>query len=378
MRKQRSATELPLHHDHHQQRQQQQQRHVHSISPSSTHTSRSTSSRSVSPRQTPSAALHRSASQRIQSIIDRNKNALQVQNEVTNALAQRAFHLPGYNYAQDLAQYLVNNHLIFGMCCKHKQHPLGTRIRALNLLGSAICGLAITNVFWLAFVYYDEDPDSVLFKLKFGDTANFTTSSNDTFAGVEITLPGPKDDATAEQLGNTLQVTKGMILLWTLGGSLHAVYDSTIWYASACACCLPGNRCERLGYLRNMGGYFTVFVVVLVTAVASFAVVLRATLMSNGGVGSGNLVEDATHVGEGVKDLGVFEFVVGYFVEFFLALFLYYPLFAYILFSGILGCCGKVSMLGGRPYEMAQLEKRSASPASNNSSSSRSSSSSSS
>jgi len=147
------------------------------------------------------------------------------------------------------------------------------------------------------------------------------------------------------------------VLLWTLGGSLHAIYDGAIWYASACACCLPGNPCERLGFMRRTSSYLVVFVVVLVTALASFAVVLRATLASHEDIDaslleSAGLVDDAIHVGEGLsKDLGVFEFVVGYFVEFILALFLYYPLFQTILFTGILDCCG-LPVLAGRPYDI--------------------------
>ena len=40
-------------------------------------------------------------------------------------------------------------------------------MRAINLLGSALFGLAITNLIWLGSIYYNEDPDSVLFKISF-------------------------------------------------------------------------------------------------------------------------------------------------------------------------------------------------------------------
>lgn len=47
-----------------------------------------------------------------------------------------------------------------------------------------------------------------------------------------------------------------------------------------------------------------------------------------------------------------FRFLLGYLVEFILALFVYYPIAVTILFSGVLGCNGRVPLLGGRPREM--------------------------
>jgi len=102
-------------------------------------------------------------------------------------------------------------------------------MRAINLLGSALFGLAITNMIWLMYIYIDEDPDSVWFKISFeGDTATTSMYSNassslfDNDDGMfynnittteppkpdfEIILPLPSNEA----LGNTLQVTKGMV-----------------------------------------------------------------------------------------------------------------------------------------------------------------------
>ena len=188
----------------------------------------------------------------------------------------------------------------------------------------------------------------------------------------EIILPGgPKDAQTAEAIENTLSVTKGMLLLWTVGGGAHAFYDCSVWYASACVCCIAGNRCESWGFMRWMGNYCIGFMVVLVTAVASLAVVVRATLLVHeeeiGGdasvLASVGLVDDVVHVGDGITDdLGVFEFLIGYFVEFTLALFVYYPLFMTILFTGALNWvgCGRISWLGGRPYEMEAIQRASA------------------
>lgn len=309
-----------------------------------------------------------SSLQRVNSVLARNKKSIQVENEVTNALANRAFHLPGYSYCADWCQYMVNNHLLFGMCscCRHSKHPIGTKMRAINLLGSAFFGLAITNCIWLAYIYYDQDPDSVLFQISFQNnyydnkSSNSNTTAEYLFSNAtntsdpifEIVLPGT---SLNEEEALVFQITKGMMLLWTLGGSLHAIYDGTVWYASACICCIAGNRCESWGSLRRFGSYGIAFLVVLIVALASFAVVVRATLLSHQDDTAMDMNEITVNglVQEFHYDLGIYEFVLSYFVEFTLALFVYYPLFGTILFTGALNWvgCGKVRWLGGRPYE---------------------------
>jgi hypothetical protein len=348
----------------------------------------------------PSDVIHA----RVHKISSQNKQVVDEENVVMTALATRAFHLPGYGYLSDWKHYVCNNHLIFGICCHHPLHPFTTKQRCLNLLGSALFGLAITNVIWLGYIYYDQDPNSLLLKVTFrggsdaednfadlaADTSlsNYTrdtaTNATNNFTGFndfddsprpassfEVFLPSPTDDDfTSETLTNTLSVTKGMVLLWTVGAGLHAVFDATIWYLSACACCLPGNRCEQLGWMRRMGSAFTLFVVLLVTALASFAVVLRASLTDHEEIdfsqsNSAGLLDDTIDVGEGFREaaenVGALEFVMGYFVEFVLALFVYSPLFMTLLFNGYLNCigCGKIGKLGGRPFEMRVLEEQS-------------------
>lgn len=53
-----------------------------------------------------------------------------------------------------------------------------------------------------------------------------------------------------------------------------------------------------------------------------------------------------------------FDFVLAYLVGMGLSLFVYYPLFGTVLMSGVLGCKGKVPVLGGRPYEVAQYQRK--------------------
>ena len=55
--------------------------------------------------------------------------------------------------------------------------------------------------------------------------------------------------------------------------------------------------------------------------------------------------------------LGQFTFFVKYAVELFLAWFLYFPIFGTVMFSGILGCGGRLPILGGRPRDKKLIEQ---------------------
>ena len=58
-------------------------------------------------------------------------------------------------------------------------------------------------------------------------------------------------------------------------------------------------------------------------------------------------------------DFQDYEFVVSYLVELLLNYLIYYPLVGVLLFSGLLNCCGRFPVLGGRPYEIKQLKDKS-------------------
>jgi hypothetical protein len=55
--------------------------------------------------------------------------------------------------------------------------------------------------------------------------------------------------------------------------------------------------------------------------------------------------------------LGQFTFFVKYAVELFLSWFLYFPIFGTLMFSGILGCGGRLPILGGRPRDKKLIEQ---------------------
>ena len=87
----------------------------------------------------------------------------------------------------------------------------------------------------------------------------------------------------------------------------------------------------------------------IVIAIATFGVILRAKYEAR-------KAERLAGVSTNWHDPESFSFVLGFIVLQLLVWFVYYFIFAAILFSGIL-VCGKVPIIGGRPYEMAE-EKR--------------------
>lgn len=254
---------------------------------------------------------------------------------VVPALAKRSYHLPGNDWCQDWAQYFRNNHPVFGICCHHKLHPLGMRERVVALIGSISFGLVLTNVTFLWFLQNNESMDETAFEI--------SLRTNVTLAGLD------------EQY-DKLSVTNGMVVLWTLGGLLHSMFDLSIWYISACACCRPGGSCSVLGCFDWVGSYLVIAIVAVVVALATFIVVLRASVLSKDEAENGRGVDDEVDWGsfDGVES---FSFLWGYIVELVLALFAWYPVMGTILFSGALGC-GKLPLLGGRPRELRRLQER--------------------
>jgi len=252
-------------------------------------------------------------------------------------LAQRAYHIPGYTWRQDWIQYITNNHPVFGICCHHKLHPLNFRRRLVVLVGSIASGLAITNLVYLWFLLESESGIDSEF-VSIGLAANLTLG--------EI-----------EAQFETVSLTNYQAFLWTIGAALHSSFDLSVWYLSACACCLPGGCCVACQGYRYVGSYIVFFVVIVVAAAASVAVVLRASINSNEEISIQNITTGATYglwddeIEFENMDPSSFRFLITWSIEMALALLVMYPLLGTVLFSGMLGC-GRLPFLGGRPRDV--------------------------
>jgi hypothetical protein len=270
--------------------------------------------------------------------------------EVIPLLLMHAYHLPGYTWKQDLWQYLSNNHPLFGIWWHHRHHPLGAGVRTVSLISSILFGLAVTNIIYLAFVFTQYDPDKEYIAI----------STNITQTGLQQDL-----DAAVP----SLSVTTGNIALWTVGSLIHGFYDNTIWALAACTCMIKeGTRSEiqeeKLRRYRSRGTFLVNLATIVVVAIATFACMLRAAISADDVetttiVSSHLLVHGELQKIEETKTIEFrdYEFVVSYLVELLLNYLIYYPLVGIVLFSGMLDCCGRFPIFGGRPYELKQLQE---------------------
>ena len=270
------------------------------------------------------------------------------------ALALRSYHLPGYSYCEDWRQYFCNNHPLWGICCHHKLHPVGVRMRLVNLVGSIFCGLAITNIIWLWFIFNEIDEEQVVLSVSFTNgmfqpqtnvTSFVTGSANTTDAG----------DYDDHNNNDVFIITTGTLLLWSIGSFVHAFFDNTIWYLTACVCCQPGQGFEHWQRYQKYSNQFIYCTVLLVTAMATLVVVWRAALEQQQ-----QQQQQEEQNGETItlaRTASAYDFLVSYCVEMALALLVYWPLIGFLLWSGVFGC-GCIPILGGRPYEVALEERR--------------------
>ena len=118
----------------------------------------------------------------------------------------------------------------------------------------------------------------------------------------------------------------------------------------------------RRGRWQDIGTFLVVLLVVLVVAAATFIVIMRAKLDSEGQTEI-PLIQDSnttiTDIVDSVKEFTIedFSFMKAYCIEFAVSLFVYYPLIETVLFSGVLGCF-RLPLLGGRPYEVRKEKKK--------------------
>jgi len=207
-------------------------------------------------------------------------------------------------------------------------HPLKVQERLVILFGSVAIGLTISNLTYLYFIHNDFGAEEVLFSLN---------SRHSKYTGIP-----------------EISVTKVMITLWTLGSFLHTVFDLTIWHIKALTLCRYGGLVNEK--LARMGRVVGLFIVMAVMGLGGYAVILRATHDYKGDGSVSEEVEESIKNNEiydvDVEDKRSFRFLLGYLVEFVLALFVYYPIAVTIVFSGVLGCDGRIPVLGGRPREV--------------------------
>jgi hypothetical protein len=274
-------------------------------------------------------------------------------------LVRRSYHLPGNNWSEDWIQWFRNNHILLGICLHHPVHPLETWERYLLLLSSISFGLVATS-----FVYqlYDRYPGVMALPLLAAtDALGMWTDLFQT------------------------RITVGTIALWTVGGLFHSLYDMLIWHVMACACCHPGGayyRPDRPAVYKNIGSMALVPVILALLGTATYLILLRAStegVVDNNDeegedyydgdfANNDNNGDDQQQQAQAEEELenihwddlqGIqsFSFLFKSSTELLLAWFVYFPIIGSVLFSGILGCNGRLPILGGRPRDIRIVQQ---------------------
>lgn len=287
-------------------------------------------------------------------------------------LGQGAYHLSSNKtWYQDFGSYVCNNHPLFAACFQSPLHPIGKGMRAVGLLGSICFGLVLTNAIYMWQLYgqdEEEDSDETIFVLSAG---GFAVSN-----GTSVTYLN--DDNVISQYAPGFEVSStAMLVLWTVGSASHSIFDSLLWYASSCQCCLVNDNSDiktqskTQSNLRKYCNILIVLLVVLVTTVATLAVVVRAMLEDDDGSDSlnamlaqndGNTTNPelsqllSQNSAAPLKNKNNYGFLQAYAIELALAWFLWFFVIEGLLFSGVLSCRQRCfpSILGGRPYEVQQ------------------------
>ena len=143
-----------------------------------------------------------------------------------------------------------------------------------------------------------------------------------------------------------------MIILAAAAAMSHATFDMVLWHITACACCHPGGRWGDENYskkYKDCGSYALVPVILALWALAVFLVLIQATEEEEGDA------NEDMHIN--VHDWRSFAFLQFYAMELGLAWFVGFPIVGTLVFSGVLGCGGRLPVLGGRPRDVQRVEQ---------------------
>mmetsp|Transcript_4501 Transcript_4501/g.5210 ORF Transcript_4501/g.5210 Transcript_4501/m.5210 type:complete len:312 (+) Transcript_4501:24-959(+) len=228
---------------------------------------------------------------------------------IIQRLTMKSFHLPGNSYWQDWFQFVRNNHLVLGFCMADPLHPFSLKERVLNLLASLAFGLAATSIVALWYYYNKEDMNQVILPLPFG-----------------------------------YGISHGMFTTGFFGGFVNVLWDFSIWFLQACPCVQPGGfLAERLSshaifFWIWMGSNLAMIVTIISICLAVHFVTIRASVNDDG-----NDEGYATGIIH-------YKFIATFLLQAVIAQFIMFPVVAFTIFSGVLGCF-RLPGIGGRPYQ---------------------------
>ena len=239
-------------------------------------------------------------------------------------------HLPDYTYGEDLFQYTYNRHPVLGLLWRHPLHPIGFNVRFVCLAGSMFVGFAVSNIIYITFLAFGWDFDENYFEI----------------AAETIAITG-KDSFDNEIMAAAATFTNGNVAIWTVGSTLHAVFDSSLWSMAACTCLAKDGFVDKIDRYSRLGSLAVSTYVIGIAVIAFASAAVRLVWTSENGTADEPSIELAPSLG----------FVMSVTVEAVIAFFFFYPLFAFMMFSGLLSFLDE-DYFGGRRFEMLLVEQR--------------------
>lgn len=149
------------------------------------------------------------------------------------------------------------------------------------------------------------------------------------------------------------RVSVGMLALLLFSGPLHVIFDLSIYFLQACPPCRANGLFERTYKFPQwhqqcwlwVGTHIAFLVTIGSMALAVNVALIRASIADDG---------DGDDITYNPKH---YDFMLLYMLEVFIANFVVFPLGTFTVFSGVLGCCGRIPGLGGRPYQVRRHER---------------------
>ncbi|KAL9185874.1 hypothetical protein ACHAXT_003651 [Thalassiosira profunda] len=227
---------------------------------------------------------------------------------IRQKLSIRAYHLPGNSWCEDLCSYYQNNHLVFGLCCHHRLHPVKNKHRLILLLGSLAFGLTVTNVIFLWGEAFEdtgiEDTVESWGGKLYNETEKYVPLDE------EINVAGRDVGFDPSQIG----------ILWTLGSGIHSFFDFGLWHMISCGYC---RRDQTVGWV------IAVSVVMVVVCATTVLVYFRVFEPGDGAQQSFLGIDTAlNYASEETPDL---YFLLVYLIEILLSIFVYTPIVQFVL-----------------------------------------------
>jgi hypothetical protein len=230
---------------------------------------------------------------------------------------------------------------------------LGKWERILNLVSSLAFGLAATCCVFIWFYHHDKPNNHYNNNGSNNNADTDATTTNETFhfQDVVVTLPLlflPNKD---------FHVTVGMLVLLTFSGPLHVLFDLSIYFIQACPPCRANGFFDRHSphifpkIHQQCWLWIGTHIAFIITVAASLLAVKLTLMRASLNEGDGN-EEDISY------SVQNYSFMLYYIMEIVVANFVAFPMATFTVFSGVLGCCGRIPGLGGRPYQVRKHKRQ--------------------